>query len=272
MNDCLSRLDTLATVQRLTLASGAQVTFRRFGQGAPLVLLHGGHGNWKHWAANIELLCAHHEVWVPDMPGYGESDDLESNADLGLLVQAMCEALDTLFGASTAIDLAGFSFGGLVAATIASRRPVRRLALLGSAGHGGARRDYGQMVNWRAASTPEARRQALRDNLAAFMLFDARNIDETAVDIYEDACLYTRFRSKAISFSGDLAQTLERVSAPVLLIWGGEDVTADQPELFIKKIPAETVFRFEKISRAGHWVQWERAAQVNDLLEHWFAD
>lgn len=271
MNDCLSRLDTLATIERVALAAGGQITFRRFGKGAPLVLLHGGHGNWKHWAANIESLAAHHEVWLPDMPGYGDSDDLESNVDLALLVQAVCESLDTLFGESTAIDLAGFSFGGLVAATVASRRPVRRLALMGSAGHGGPRRNYGQLLNWRATSTPQERRRALRDNLAAFMLFDRENIDDTAVDIYEDACLRTRFRSKAISHSGDLAQTLGQVAAPVLLIWGGEDVTADQPELFVEKMPAHAVFRFEKLSRAGHWVQWECASQVNDLLEAWFA-
>jgi 2-hydroxy-6-oxonona-2,4-dienedioate hydrolase len=91
------------------------------------------------------------------------------------------------------------------------------------------------------------------------------------VDIYEDACLRTRFRSKALSLSGDLAQTLRQVAAPVLLIWGAEDVTADRPELFIEKPPDGADYRFEKLSGAGHWVQWESAAQVNDLLEHWFA-
>lgn len=125
--------------------------------------------------------------------------------------------------------------------------------------------------NWPTSALRAIGRRALRDNLAAFMLFDRANIDETAVDIYEDACLRTRFRSKALSLSGDLAQTLRQVAAPVLPIWGAEDVTADRPELFIEKLPDGADYRFEKLSGAGHWVQWESAAQVNDLLEDWFA-
>ena len=267
----LSRLESLATVHPAELPSSAQVTFRRFGHGAPLVLLHGGHGNWKHWAANIEALAAGHEVWVPDMPGYGDSDDPESNSDFRLLVDAMADALDSVFGATTAIDLAGFSFGGLVAATLASRRPVRRLALLGSAGHGSARREYGPMKNWRAAPTPEARREALRDNLAAFMLCDEASVDATAVAIYEDACVHTRFRSKGTSLGEGLAQTLAKVDAPTLLIWGDEDVTAAHPETFVDTLPPGLDYRFEKIAHAGHWVQWERAAEVNARLIDWFS-
>ena len=54
--------------------TGGHVTWRRFGNagGTPLVLLHGGHGRWGHWARNIRPLTARYTLWVPDLPGYGE--------------------------------------------------------------------------------------------------------------------------------------------------------------------------------------------------------
>ena len=39
----------------------------------PLILLHGGHGSWEHWARNTDSLAQHFHVFVPDMPGFGES-------------------------------------------------------------------------------------------------------------------------------------------------------------------------------------------------------
>jgi pimeloyl-ACP methyl ester carboxylesterase len=46
--------------------------------------------------------------------------------------------------------MVGFSFGGLVAAQFASAsQRVRRLALLGTAGHGGPRRQTSELLNWR---------------------------------------------------------------------------------------------------------------------------
>ena len=41
---------------------------------APVVLLHGGAGSWTHWVRNITpLVAAGRRVWVPDLPGFGDS-------------------------------------------------------------------------------------------------------------------------------------------------------------------------------------------------------
>ena len=38
-----------------------------------LLLLHGGSGSWLHWFRTIPVLEQHHSVWVPDLPGMGDS-------------------------------------------------------------------------------------------------------------------------------------------------------------------------------------------------------
>ncbi len=139
---------------------GGHVTWHCLGQGPPLVLLHGGHGSWAHWVRNIEPLSRRFRVCAADLPGYGDSS-APASPTLDSLLVATCQTLDALLGAATPIALAGFSFGGLVAARLAAQRAaVSALALLGPAGHGGARRPRGELRSWREAQaswTPEVR-------------------------------------------------------------------------------------------------------------------
>ena len=49
------------------------LVWRAWGSGPPLVLAHGSHGAWSHWIRNIGTLARERTVWVPDLPGYGDS-------------------------------------------------------------------------------------------------------------------------------------------------------------------------------------------------------
>ena len=207
---------------------GRRVCWRGFGAGRPVVLLHGGHGSWLHWVRNIEALGAHHAVWVPDLPGYGDSDDPVPGGGLPSLVGPVMATLNQLVGAETPIDLVGFSFGGLVAAHLAAQRPlVGRLALLGPAGHEGRRRPRGALRSWKVAAQsadPAALEEVMRHNLAMHLLHTAAgDIDPLAVQVHTEACLRTRFRSKEISQGGGLLQVLAQRRVPAS--WPGASMT-----------------------------------------------
>lgn len=255
---------------------GCTVCWHRFGDGPPLVLLHGGHGNWMHWVRNIEALAKAHTLWIPDMPGFGESGDLagEPHAPerLQRLVKVLGATLDALIGPQTAFDLAGFSFGGLVAAHVAVQRPrLRRLALLGTTGHGGPRGQTVELLDWRLPDRA-AMRAALRHNLGAFMLHAHENMDALAMEVHERACVSTRFRSKAFSRAAGLEHLIGALSQPVLLLWGEHDVTAAQPAQIARQLADDrTRCEWHVLPAAGHWVQYEAHAQVNALLLQWFA-
>lgn len=253
-------------------AGGGRVVWRRFGDGPPLVLLHGGHGSWLHWARNIGPLAGHFTVWVPDLPGYGESD-APPEPTLAALVDGTQATLDALVGPGTALHLVGFSFGGLVAAALAARRgAVRQLALLGAVGHGGPRRPKGALRSWREAATRQdaaALAAVMRHNLAQHMLHDAAAVDALALRIQTHACLHTRFRSKPISRGGGLGALLERRPGPLLLLWGGQDVTAEPAQAALALAGDRAQCRTVLVPEAGHWVQYESAECVNAELLGW---
>jgi len=266
----IERVDALSTHHDVK-HGGVRVRWRRFGNDAsnpPLVLLHGGHGSWMHWLRNIEALSASRSLWLPDMPGFNDSDAMSEPAAGQSLLDAFLDTLratlDELVGAETGIDLGGFSFGGLIAARLgALRGRIRRMILMGSGGHGTLRRLTVDLINWRAAEDRDEERAALLHNLAAMMLHDRTSIDALAFAIHDISCHGTRFRSKEISVAGGLQAALETIGGPQLLVWGENDVTADSRSLVAQLVKDHPQREGTVIDGAGHWVQFERADEVN---------
>jgi pimeloyl-ACP methyl ester carboxylesterase len=266
----IERIDALSTHHDVEHA-GVRVRWRRFGHdGAqpPLVLLHGGHGSWMHWLRNAEALSATRTLWLPDMPGFNDSDAMPAPAPgrsaLEPLLDTLGVTLDSLVGADTVIDLGGFSFGGLIAAKLGARRGhVRRMVVMGSGGHDAMRRGTAEMINWRAAANRDEERAALLHNLAVLMLHDPAGIDALAFAVHDISCHGTRFRSREISLAGGLLEALDAVGGRQLLLWGEHDVTADARPLVARLVEGRPLREGAVIDGAGHWVQFERADAVN---------
>jgi hypothetical protein len=73
--DPAATVDAMARAARKheTPCGDGTMVWRVWGDGEPLVLLHGGSGSWTHWIRNIPELSRHYELWVPDIPGLGSS-------------------------------------------------------------------------------------------------------------------------------------------------------------------------------------------------------
>jgi 2-hydroxy-6-oxonona-2,4-dienedioate hydrolase len=279
-DEAASAREQLAHIERAasrheTTLGGRRVVWRRFGAGSPLVLLHGGHGNWLHWVRNIEPLSRHRTLWLPDMPSYGDSDDLEVDGRAPDAMDRMVEAIggsmvEVLGPDALPVDLAGFSFGGFVAARLAARGLVRRLALIGPAGHGGRRPPSAALVDWRTLPLSE-QPAALRHNVATLMLHDPARIDAMALAVYESQLRRSRFNSKAISRAGGLQAALAAHAGPVLLAWGAHDITAVPQELAPQLAAECRDATWRIVEGAGHWVQYERADEVSSLLAQWLS-
>lgn len=239
----------------------------------PLILLHGGHGSWEHWSRNIESLAEHFHVFVPDMPGFGESSFFDSQFQPGI-IEPMIATLNALLSDSQSINIAGFSFGGFVAIHLANQRQgIAKLALLGSAGHGGPRRPRGELLAWKeihASGDTEKMSEVMRENLYQQMLSTYERVDSEAIRIHQEACIATRFRSRPIARPGGLAEQLDQYTGPILMIWGEHDVTCTPEYLIEKLVSGHSNRSKELIIDAGHWVQYEKPDQINTALIQWF--
>lgn len=273
-------LDTIEYVDQLgerleTFLDGRRVVWRRFGRGPDLVLLHGGHGSWLHWLRNIEPLSAGRTLWVPDMPGFGDSDAIADDGSdaqrLQGLADTLIESMLSVRASSQPVDMAAFSFGALVAAPMASRGLVRRLALLGPAGHGGRKPPRAPLIaGWHRKEGAE-RNLALRHNLATLMLAPA-NLDDLAIEVYERQCQMARFKVKTLVRTTGLWDMLAGFTGPLQVIWGEHDVTGIPAEAGPAIASRRANTTWHAIAGAGHWVQYERADTVSALLESWFQD
>src|SRR5687767_2912815 len=110
---------------------------RTWGAGEPLVLLHGGMGTWNHWSRNVDALARKYAVHALDMPGYGESPTVDGDMPEDGYAAMVAEAVGAI-GSYEPVRLAGFSFGGIVAALVAAQMGarIRRLSMMGPGGFG----------------------------------------------------------------------------------------------------------------------------------------
>ena len=111
---------------------GRVVAYRRAGVGPPLLLLHGGWGDGRHWRPQLETLADEFDVVAWDAPGCGGSSDPLPDADLGTYADAVA-GLAAALGLERP-HLGGLSFGGGLAIEVFNRHPAvpRSLLLVGA--------------------------------------------------------------------------------------------------------------------------------------------
>jgi pimeloyl-ACP methyl ester carboxylesterase len=254
-----------------------RMVWRRWGQGSPVVLLHGGAGAWSHWIRNIMPLAASHGVWVPDMLGFGDSDAPEVQT-----VDAISDALQRGVAElipSEPLDIAGFSFGAAMAAVLGAHLAgrLRNVAMLGPRFTHFAQRRNLPLIKWRQIEDPVERLAAHRTNLEMMMVADPKNADALAVYLQSTNAERTSVvpRRWKPGPGEKLHEALPhlRPQGRMTVILGARDEGAQSivtdPEAARQAIYPDA--RFHIIENAGHWVQYEAAEQVNAILLKEFA-
>lgn len=271
--DEIARIEAQAETLRTERSDGGHIVWRIWGEGPPAVLLHGGHGSWLHWLRNIEPLARRRRLILPDMPGYGDSPPPAARA-IGTVAELLAAGIHDVTGGQQ-IDLVGFSLGAVIGGPVASRlgASVRHFSMLGSASLGLPTPPPAATVGWRAAATPEERRDAHRHNLGAMMLHRPAAIDDLAVELQSRNAERARLRFPGTPSADVLSSALRSVRGSLSAIWGEHDVLVGGAFA-----PREAVLRaidpdcpVEIVPDAGHWVQYEAADTVNRILDRWLA-
>jgi pimeloyl-ACP methyl ester carboxylesterase len=270
----LSAPDPAATLAALegrarrfeTPCGEGSLVWRSWGSGPPALLAHGSHGGWSHWIRNIEVLAQVRTLWIPDLPGYGESA-MAPSRDHGAIASALASGLRRLIPTGLPLDFIGFSFGGVVGAYFAALYPelVRRLILVGT---GGLDTPMGHVELRRVrALEGDDRRAAHRANLLALMLHHPTSVDELALHIHETNGARARLDPTPLVLPDKLMSALPQTSVQIDAIWGELDRPHPDPpvqEAVLRRFQPRLDFRV--IPGAGHWAMYERPEEFNHAI------
>jgi 2-hydroxy-6-oxonona-2,4-dienedioate hydrolase len=268
----LHALERLSTRHALPYHDG-ELVFRAWGpaQGAPVVFLHGGSGSWKHWARNVEYFIEHgRQVWIPDMPGFGESATPVHGHDADALPEPLLWGLKQLLP-NKVFDLVAFSFGSMVGAAMAVQEPSRinKLVLMGSPALGiNAMRPF-KLRSWSHLPEGSERDSIHVHNLGVLMMANPKAIDALALHIHSTNLNHDRMKRRRLAYSDFLLQRLKELSSPVYGIWGDLDILCLEKHDSVKAAleQAQNFRSLSFIPDAGHWVQYEASVAFNAQLE-----
>jgi pimeloyl-ACP methyl ester carboxylesterase len=240
-----------------TVHDGCRIVWRIWGQGPPLVLLHGASGSWTHWIRNIDALAKHRRLLVPDLPGHGESgcpEICDNETFQGLIAAGIREVTDT----DLPVDIVGFSLGGVVGAHLAASNPdlVRRLILVATGGLGPP---IASVI-----SKPQ------RNRVLDFMLHSPDSVDELALEVPRASAKQCRVDIMALAgfiIPDRLAAILPAVACQVDAIWGEFDRLLPDPAAQLAALRGfKPDAEMHVMPQASHWVMFEAAAAFNEAL------
>lgn len=175
--------------------------------GSPaVVLVHGLVVSSRYMIPTAEKLASYHEVYVPDLPGFGRSEKPPSVLDVAGLSDSLAAWMETA-GLTSAV-LVGNSVGCQVVAELALRHPgaVERAVLQGPTMDPEARTALRQAARLALDGTREP------PSLLPIMLLD-----------YVSAGLHRSFSTFRYALGDPIEEKLPRVRVPTLVVRGDRD-------------------------------------------------
>jgi 2-hydroxy-6-oxonona-2,4-dienedioate hydrolase len=249
-----------------------EMVWRMWGEGPPLVLLHGGYGSWRHWIKNIGTLSKTRRLYVADNPGLGDSASVPLPHSAEQLSGIIAVGIDQLIPAPAQFDLVGFSFGGLLGGHVGSimGKRIRNLVVVAPGGLGITRTgERPPLAKIRSHMSEAELVEAHRHNLSIIMFHDATKIDDLALHLQRETVKRARVKSPLIARTDTLARVLPNIKANLKAIYGEmDDATGTGLErrlaLYRESHPN---IDFRVIKSAGHWVMYETPEIFNTMVQ-----
>ncbi len=253
------------------LVDGIKTHIFRTGQGKQLLLVH-GLGAPQMWQRVLQPLAEAFDVIAIDLPGFGESDCPSEPYP----TERYAEFLDHLFSVMNVqkANVVGISYGGQIAATLASRFPerVKNLVLIAATG--------AQQPRWFASNTMlwmplsiilkyvVLQNRMMLGVLSRRSYYDLRNRPENLVENFRKQLVDPQKRNVwlnalrcALAPEEDFRESLTTLHHRVLIVWGAKDTSIHVRYAYEyqKLIPQAQV---QIIPECAHSVPWERPEEL----------
>ena len=228
------------------------VYYEAYGQGEPVILLHGGTGFVESMFAQVYALSTRYRVIVPDLRGHARTSDGAQPLSYGLMTEDVLRLMDAL-GIARA-HIVGWSDGGVIGLNLAINHPnrVQKLVMISS--------NY--QVN---GLLPET--QDMIQNLtptAPFVVAQSLFYRVVASDPNHWDTLIAKIREMWLKEPNFSSEDLGKVQAPALVIVGENDmVNPRHCEEMAGLIPNAT---FTEVPGGTHSIPTERPNEVNQAI------
>ncbi|MEX0761447.1 MAG: alpha/beta fold hydrolase [Dehalococcoidia bacterium] len=267
-------------------ADGNRIHYLEYGEGPPLLLVHGGGAGCAVWYRQIAALSQSFRVIAPDNPLFG----LSSQPALEMPIKQFTSEYLLAFMDSIGIEkacFAGLSLGGFASISLAVDAPerVQKLVLIDAAG-------LGRDLPWpfRLASWPVVGRLAVRPNKFLqdrfFAAAEVVNPEGPDADVFKQYAYEVTtaeghpeaLRRNLPSFANIGGQRyvfpdsdLRSLSVPTLIIWGEKDrfFPVSHAKRAARLIPDS---RLQVLPDTGHVSIWDSPDRVNELLADFFSE
>jgi 2-hydroxy-6-oxonona-2,4-dienedioate hydrolase len=271
----IPKLQAAAIRHETSCGDGAMV-WHEWGSGAPVVLLHGGSGSWRHWLRNIGALAQQFRVIAADMPGYGASAMPPEPVSFSSLGAIMGTGLAELIGENEAYHIAGFSLGSFIAPHVIAHCPRKAKSLTLVHGHLIDKMEFSpqqSLKRWRNVTDDAERREILRYNLGTLMLAHPESADDATIDFYREDVEASRLRVPSFIDTLD-TDILKQLDVAICAIAGQLDPTAkpDVQTQAAKLLAQHPHATCHIIENAGHWVMYEDWQTFNKLILEWLVN
>lgn len=261
-----------------------RVAYQEMGEGPTVILIHGGGPGaygYSNYRKNLVPLAARgNHVVIVDLPGYGQSDHRKSADGLfAPMAEATLDLIDHL-GIEKA-SIVGNSLGGGTALRLALDHPGRvdKLILMGPGGSLPATSPFPsegliRMLTFYDGDGPTVEKL---DRVIDALVYDRSSITRELVEErFKTATLPQTMANPPLSGAAHNPKNelwrdrIEGLQHATLIIWGAEDrvLPLDMAFIYLKRIPNADLHVF---SKCGHWAQWERADEFNELVGNFLA-
>lgn len=246
-----------------TNVHGLETAYTDQGSGPVVIMLHGWGTNKENFSELSSELRDHFRVIAVDLPGFGETAMLASNADVEDYVDFVRAFLQTL-EISDVYTFIAHSFGGriCVKGLSSGKLQAEKLVLIGSAGiaHDKTMRDraYAAVAKTGKLVMKLPGLRGKYDAARAKLHATAGSTDYANAGAMQQVFLNT--------IHEDLRENIRALMLPTLLIWGANDTETPLADarFFHENIPGSSL---KILQRAGHFVHNEQPDKVLRFIE-----
>jgi len=237
--------------------NGIRVFYKVYGEGEPILLLHGGLGSSDSFKSQVAFLSKEFLVITPDSRGQGRTSDGDQPISYEIMADDMIELLDHL--GLDSVYVVGKSDGGntgLAMAIIYPERVIKLVAIGANFQAEGTRNDYMDELRSMTAKTAWPDVIANYKNLAP--------IPERWPIVFD------KIRSMWLSCPNFSLEQLANISVQTMIISGDRDIIRlDHTIKLFESIPNAQLF---VVPGASHYVLDEKPKLLLGIIENFISE